>query len=83
VAGEAQMSPFGFVIGKCIWYPVSPKAALVFLLYFYGINPEVDTTVYQTVETQQIVKFYGSPDAELSANAEIRWLDECMLEAYK
>jgi hypothetical protein len=73
------MMPFAFMIGKCLWGPPSAKAALAFIVYFYGLNPEFGTIEYETVIQQQMIAAGATAD---EAKAKMEWLDKCMLDAY-
>lgn len=66
---------FAYIVGKCLWLPPSPKAALAFLVYFYGINPDFTIVDYESVIKQQLV---ASGYTEQRADNEIKWLDKCM-----
>jgi hypothetical protein len=74
------MTPFAFMIGKCTWIPVSPKAAIAFLAYFYGIDPGVIPQTYENTIIEQII---AAGSTEEQATKTMTWLDQCMREAYE
>ena len=73
------MMPFAYLIGKCVWAPPSAKAALAFLVYFYGLDPSMTIVDYEAVLQQQMVAAGMTAD---EAKAKMQWLDKCMVDAY-
>ena len=69
------MNSFALIIGKCVWIPPSPKAALAVMLYFFGAgDPGTLPATYEAVIEQQLV---SAGAAAAQAHKEMLWLDEC------
>jgi hypothetical protein len=50
------VNSFAFIIGKCVWLPPSPKAALAVLMLFYGLgDPGTLPATYEAAIEAQMV----------------------------
>ena len=69
------MNSFAMIFGHCVWLPPSPKAALLVLVYFYGMgDPGTLPSTYEAAIEAQMVSAGATP---VEAHRQMLWLDGC------
>jgi hypothetical protein len=67
------MNSFAMIFGHCVWIPPSPKAALIALSLFYGINTQPDTAAEAIIASQYV----AGGKTQLEAEKEVAALNAC------
>jgi hypothetical protein len=69
------LNSFGLILGKCVWLPPSPKAALLMVAYFFGAVPGMPASVY---ETQIRAQYLAAGKTAAQADRAMSWLRGCV-----